>query len=354
MTGRSPYDRVMATMQAMVIEDPGGPLVLRELAVPRPGPGQVLVRVRACAVDRFDLAIRRGVRERVDRLPHILGHEIAGEVAEVGPGVQSVGPGDRVASTLYLVCGRCRWCLRGRETICENFSGHVGVDVPGGYAEYVVLPDRNLVIIPDQIDYPEAAILANAVGTPFHALTARMTLVPGERLVVTGAGGGVGLHAVQIGAMLGALVMGVDLGPEKLEAIGNMGADRSVDPTVESLSEAIDTWTDGVGADAVLELVGPATMSSTLRGLAKGGRMVVVGSHSGQEWVIDPGDIYRNEWEIRGSRNVSVDELATVVALVRRGRIRPIVAGTYPLRDAEQLHERVRAGAVVGRDVLVP
>ena len=344
----------MDTMQAMVLEEPGGPLVRREIPIPRPGPGEVLVRVGACAVDRFDLAVRDGVKERVSRLPHILGHEIAGEVAGVGSDVVSMDRGSRVAATLYLVCGRCRWCLRGRETICESFAGHVGVDVPGGYAEYVALPARNLVSIPDHIGFPEAAILANAVGTPFHALTARMGLGAGERLVVTGAGGGVGLHAVQIGVMLGASVMGVDLGSAKLAAIRDMGAERAVDPTAESLPDAIRDWTGGTGADAVLELVGPVTMSSTLAGLGKGGRMVVVGSHTGQEWAIDPGGLYRNEWEIRGSRNVSVDELATVVGLVGLGKIRPMVAGIHPLEDAEMLHERVRTGVVIGRDVLVP
>ena len=337
----------------MVIEEYGGPLVVKDLPVPRPGPGEVLLRVRACAVDRFDLAIRAGGRERAD-LPHVLGHEVAGQVAQLGDGVSGLAVGDRVAATLYLVCGRCRWCLRGRETICENFQGHVGVNVPGGYAEYMKIPARNLVPLPTSIDFAAGSILANAIGTPFHALTARMGLRPGERLVVTGAGGGVGLHAVQLGWMMGAAVMAVDLGRDKLEAARRFGADRAVDPEVEDLSEAMDSWTGGKGADAVLELVGPATMPNTLAGLAKGGRMVIVGSHTGSEWTIDPGSIYRNEWEIRGSRNVSVDELATVVDLVDRGAIKPVVGETRPLDEAEELHQRVRSGAAIGRDVLIP
>ncbi len=340
-------------MRAMVIAEHGGPLELRELPIPRPGPGEVLVRVRACAVDRFDVAIRAGTRERAAALPHVLGHEIAGEVAGTGPGVDRP-TGERVAATLYLVCGRCRWCLRGRETICEAFGGHIGVNVPGGYAEYVVLPDRNLVTLPDAISFPEGSILANAIGTPFHALTARMGLQPGERLVVTGAGGGVGLHAVQLGVAMGASVVGVDLGEEKLAAIREMGADAAVDPADVELTDAIRAWSGGRGADAALELVGPATMPKVLAGLAKGGRMVIVGSHTGSGWEIDPGDVYRNEWEIKGSRNVSADELATVVDLVASGRIRPVIAGTHPLEEAEALQQRVRAGTVIGREVLVP
>lgn len=341
------------TMRAMVIAEHGGPLELRELPIPRPGRGEVLLRVRACAVDRFDVAIRRGSRERAAALPHVLGHEIAGEVAEVGPGVD-LAPGTRVAATLYLVCGRCRWCLRGRETICESFAGHVGVNVPGGYAEYVVLPERNLVELPPSIDFPAGSILANAIGTPFHALTARMGLRPAERLVVTGAGGGVGLHAVQLGVAMGASVLGVDLGDAKLDAIRAMGAEVAVDPSREDLTDAIRDWAGGRGADAALELVGPATMPSVLAALGKGGRMVIVGSHTGSGWQIDPGDVYRNEWEIKGSRNVSADELVQVVRLVETGRVRPVVAGTHPLEAAEELQRRVREGTVIGRDVLVP
>jgi propanol-preferring alcohol dehydrogenase len=340
-------------MRAIVLEELDGPLVIRELPIPSPGVDDVLLRVGGCAVDRFDLAIRRGLRERAS-LPHILGHEIAGEVVEVGTGVVGWEPGDRAASTLYLVCGRCRWCRRGRETICERFGGHVGVDIPGGYAEYVVLPARNLVGIPESIGYPAGSILANAIGTPLHALTARMNLGAGERLLITGAGGGVGLHAVQLGRMLGASVMAVDLGPAKLAAATRHGADITVDPTETDLTEAAREWTHGTGVDAVLELVGVATMPATLAALAKGGRMVIVGSHTGNEWTVDPGVVFRNEWEIRGARNVSVDELETVVELVAAGRLEPAVAGTYPFEAVETLHERVRNGEVIGRDVLVP
>lgn len=341
-------------MRAVLIEESDGPLVIRDIPVPAPGPGEALLRVGACAVDRFDLAIRRGLRERATRLPHILGHEIAGTVAEVGDGVDGLPIGARVAATLYLVCGRCRWCRRGRETICEDFGGHIGVDRPGGYAEFVVVPARNLVPIPAEIGFGQASILANAIGTPLHALAARMRLQPGERLVITGAGGGVGLHAVQIARLLGAAVMAVDIGKPKLDAALELGADVVIDPSTADLLGAIRSWTAGRGADAVLELVGPATMTHTLSGLAKGGRMVIVGSHSGTSWALDPGDVYRNEWEILGSRNVSVDELGTVVDLVGRGLVRPLIDQAHPLEDAQLLHDRVAAGAVVGRDVLVP
>ena len=342
------------TMRAAVIEEAGGPLRVREVPVPEPGSGEVLLKVGGCAVDRFDIAIRNGVRERATTLPHILGHEIAGEVTRLGPNVVGLAEGDRVASSLYLVCGRCRWCLRGRETICEQFGGHIGVNIPGGYAEYVVVPARNLAAIPTRLDFTQASMLANAIGTPYHALVARMSIRPGDRLVVTGAGGGVGLHAIQLGVMLGAAVMAIDLGTEKLNRALALGADEVVDPTEVDLRTAIGEWTDGRGADGVLELVGPATMPATLNGLAKGGRMVIVGSHTGRAWTIDPGDVYRNEWEILGSRNVSIDELRTVIDLVDRGTVTPIIDQTGSLDRAEEFQDRIRAGQVIGRDVLVP
>jgi NADPH:quinone reductase-like Zn-dependent oxidoreductase len=182
-----------------------------------------------------------------------------------------------------------------------------------------------------------------------------MGVRPGDRLVITGAGGGVGLHAVQIASMLGASVMAVDRGGEKLARCSELGAESvfGVEDGAD-LGEAIRDWTDGRGADGVLELVGAATMASTLPSLAKGGRMVIVGSHTGTEFTVDTGAIYRNEWEIKGSRNVSVDELATVVDLVERGRITPVVDRTGPLEVVEDFHERVRSGHVIGRDVLIP
>lgn len=343
----------MDHMRAAVLEEPGGPFVLRHLPVPTPGENEVLIRVRACAVDRFDTAIRQRVGERT-RLPMVLGHEIAGEVVASGPGAERWKPGERVVTSLYLTCGSCRWCRRGRETICERFGGHIGVNRPGGYAEFTVLPARNLVTLPESIDYPAGSLLANAVGTPLHALDFRMRLRPGERLLVTGAGGGVGLHAIQLGVLMGARVAGADIGASKLEAIRRMGAEVAVDPTTEELEAAMLEWTDGRGVDGVLELVGPATLSASLASLAKGGRLVIVGSHTGSEWCLDPATIYRNEWEILGSRNTTVEELSVVVDLVASGRIRPLVDLIRPLEEVEELHRRVLAGEVIGRDVLVP
>jgi D-arabinose 1-dehydrogenase-like Zn-dependent alcohol dehydrogenase len=336
-----------------VVEAFGGPLVAKEIPQPQPGPAEVLLKVEACAVDQFDLTIRDGKFPTAE-VPIILGHEIAGTVVEVGDQVSTFSPGDRVTSTLYLTCGRCRHCQNGRETICENLLGYVGIHTPGGYAEFTTVPAVNLVPLPDHVPFPEASLIANVIGTPYHALRKRVQLQAGERILITGAGGGVGTHAVQLARLMGAFVLAVDLGAEKLAAARKAGADLAVDPTEQDFAEVAMEWTDGLGVDAVLELVGPATMPTSLQAMGKGSRMVIVGSHTGTELTLSPQAMIRNEWEVKGSRNVTKRELAEVVDLVASGRLTANVAGTYPLEHAEDLHHQLRANQIVGRAVLIP
>jgi len=341
-------------MRALVVKEFGGPLVLEDVPIPQPAADEALIRVKACAVDQFDLTIRDGKFAMANQVPIILGHEIAGVVEALGVDVTSLSVGDRVTSTLYLTCGNCRYCQTGRETVCADFKGYIGIHTPGAYAEYTTVPAVNLVKIPETISFPDGSVLANAIGTPFHALTKRARLQPGERILITGAGGGVGSHAVQVARMMGAFVMAVDIGDEKLALARELGAEVAFDASKGDFSATAREWTNGEGMDLVLELVGSATFDSSIKSLARAGRMVIVGSHTGTTLSASPQAIIANEWEILGSRNVSKRELAEVVELVAAGRIKPVVTGTYPLEEAEAIHQRLRKQEISGRVVLEP
>lgn len=343
---------VPATVRAAVTRD-WNQICLEEVPVPEPGPGEVLLRVRACAVDRFDLRIHAGQVPHA-RTPLVLGHEVAGEVAGLGAGVTGWQLGQRVTSTLYLTCGQCRKCQTGRETICENFKGYLGIQTDGGYAEFTVVPAANLVALPGTLGFPKGSVLPNAIGTPFHALTARLRLKPGERLIVTGAGGGVGLHAVQLARQMRAFVLAVDIGKPRRQAARDCGADLAVDFNQADFAAVAREWTNGQGVEAVLELTGAATLAHGLCALGKGGRLAIVGHHTGSEITAQARETITNEWEIIGSRKVTKTEMLEVVALVAAGRIRPVVTGVYPLEEAEAAHQALRKGEVVGRVVLVP
>ena len=340
-------------MKALIVREFGGSLLLEDIPIPQPKSDEALIRVKACAVDQFDLTIRDG-KFPTAKTPIILGHEIAGIVETVGAGVDSIQSGDRVTSTLYLTCGRCRYCRTGRETICADFKGYVGIHTPGAYAEYTTIPAENLVKLPESISFAEGSVIANAIGTPYHALTKRAKLQPGEWVIVTGAGGGVGAHAIQLAKMMGAFVMAVDIGEEKLALARALGADLVFDAAAGDFSSNAREWTNGGGADVVLELVGTATFESSIKSLARGARMVIVGSHTGTELKVSPQAIIANEWEILGARNVTKRELAEVVALVAAGKVKPVVTGTYPLEEAETLHQKLRKQEIIGRVVLEP
>jgi len=244
--------------------------------------------------------------------------------------------------------------MTGRETICEGNIRYLGVDTPGAFADFTVLPTNAIVELPESIPSTQGAILANAAGTAYHALTKRIRLMPSERVIITGAGGGVGLHAVQLARLMGALVMAVDIGQAKLEAARELGADVVVDPLKEDFSEIAQDWSGGSGVEAVLELVGTETIATSLKSLGKGGRLVIVGFHTGKDIPVNAGQLVGNEWEILGSRNVGKQELIEVVSLVETGRLKPIVTDVQPMENLEEVLAQIANKEIVGRVVLEP
>ena len=346
-------------MRAMVLHELGGPVTLEEVAKPVIGPSEALVRVRAAGVG-LTVVIMKNTPGLVTRYPRILGHEVAGEVVETGSEVRHVAKGDRVVCHFYLTCQVCRFCRSGRETLCENFSGYVGMACDGGYAEYMKVPALNLCSFPETISFADAAIISDAVATPLHACRQEARIGPGDSVLVIGAGGGVGIHAVQMAKLCGARVLAADLSGEKLKTVKTLGADEIIDCRTADLQEQARGLTDGKGVDAVLDFVASTeTLETGLQSLASGGRLVILGYRPPEVFKekpifgVDPIVVLRKGLEIHGSRYVSMAELIQAVDIVKQGQIKPIVSQTFPLEEAEKVHQLIQENKITGRAALI-
>ena len=346
-------------MRAMVLEQFGAPLKLKDAPVPKVGPNDALIRVRVCGAG-LTVVIMIATPGRITTYPRIPGHEIAGEVIEVGSEVRTVKAGSRVTNHYYLTCGNCRYCRSGRETLCENFRGNVGSGCDGGYAEYVVLPERNLVAIPDGVTDLEAAVASDAIATPYHACHVEAQISPGDDVLIIGAGGGVGIHMVQMARLCGGRVIAAEIGEEKLELARTMGADEIIDARRGEIVKQVRALTNGRGVDASIDIVGTSkTLQASLESLAPGGRMVIIGSKPASVYgedptfTVNPQEVMRQAQEIHGSRYVNNSEIERVLELVKHKRIKAVVNKTFPLEDAEKVHELLRKNAIAGRAALI-
>jgi len=337
-------------MRALVLEQFGGPFVAKDVAVPAIGPHEALVRVRNVGVCGTDVKIRAG-RLGLDVLPLVLGHEIAGEVAEVGREVRGFAPGDRVALNFYVTCGRCPFCREGRDTLCPEVR-QLGFTLDGGFAEYVKTPGVNLCKVPDHVPLDRACIIGDAVATAYHAVTRRAQVRPGTTVALIGVGG-VGLHALQMARLAGGWTVAVDVSDARLELARALGADAVVDARSGPFHEAVRRLTDGAGVDVVLEFVGnQATLPESFQSLRRAGRLVFVGYTPEVAMSVMPHLLVRSEYEIVGSRANTTQELRTTIDLVAQGRVQPIVDQVFPLGDVERAFDALRAGRPLGRNVL--
>jgi NADPH:quinone reductase-like Zn-dependent oxidoreductase len=341
-------------MQAVVLEKFGGPEVLenvQEVPVPRPGPGEVLVKVRACAVCYLDSIVRSGVRPGVE-LPLVLGHEIAGEVAETGPALGGFTEGQRVASTYRGVCGHCWYCKAERSALCLNVRA-MGLDRDGGYAEYAVIPATSLSPIPDGVSDESATIAGCVLGAVWKAVIQKGKVRAGETVLVTGASGGAGIHSIKMAKVAGAKVLAVTTSPSKAHVILAAGADAVLSGKPEEILEQVKEHTHGRGVNVVLECVGKATASLSLRALERGGRLVFIGELGVEATGISVARMLYRETEIYGVASPSAGELAQVLELIETGNLRPEIGATLPLSEAAQAH-RMLTGSHTGRTVLRP
>lgn len=340
-------------MKAAVIERFDAPLTVRDVEKPVIGSEEVLVRVRACGLCGTDLKIHSGKFSRIS-IPIIPGHEIAGEVYEVGDQVRKVKVGDRVVVHIYITCGQCRYCRAGRDTLCQNLRGQIGFTVNGGMAEFVKVPATNVLPIGETISFSQAATLPDAVATAYHALCNRATIKKGEILVVVGAGG-VGLHAIQVAKALGAKVLAVDVKGNHLEKAIELGADVALNPDRDDIPKAIEREGGKVGAEWVMDVVGqPETLDKDLNWLCPGGKLIVVGYNLTRPFSVFPQMVVSRELEVIGCRGMTRQDLADVIAWVEEGKIVPVVDGILPLSEVNEAYERIRSGRVLGRLVLEP
>ena len=337
-------------MRALVLEQPGRPPVLavKQLPTPVPGPHEVLVEVAACGFCHHDLLVMAGVLRRGVKPGVVLGHEISGVVADTGTAVTSLCPGDHVVSLLTDACGQCGRCRSGREHRCLYGTG-IGHGKDGGFAEYAAVSESSLVPIPPELDLVQAALFACPMGVALRAAQSVARVGPGDTTVVTGAGGGLGVHALQIAAALGGRVLAVTTSPDKLGTFASLGAEEILHSDELDFSELVLALTEDRGADVVLDTVGSPLFPSTWRSLAQFGRLALLGEVAGGNVALNLAEVIFRDAQVLGSSGVSRREVAQVADMVASGNLTPVVADTLPLAEADAAFQLLAGRKVLGR-----
>lgn len=340
-------------MKAMVLEQFRKPLVWREVPQPSCGSLEVVLRVRANGLCATDLKIIEGLVPSVP-LPHILGHETAGEIVEVGPGVSGLQPGDHVTIYPTQSCGFCDYCRQGLENYC-GAAPRTGFEIDGGFGEYLRVPARNAVKIASEVPIEEAAIIPDALASAYHALVQKGRVRVGETVVVVGLGG-LGIHALQLAQIMGARVIATDIAPAKLLAAQDFGPEAMINSREEDLPGRVKSLTGGLGADLVIECVGGDAVTAVLREsiacLKLGGRLVVMGYAYGQPLEVDSADLIYGQWSLLGTRASNLQDVVEVVRLVENRRLKPVVSQSFPLEEAMGALEALQENPPLGRIVL--
>jgi NADPH:quinone reductase-like Zn-dependent oxidoreductase len=340
-------------MKAVRIHEFGGPEVLRYEDTPDPKlrQDQVLVRVKACALNHIDLWIRKGLPGV--NLPHILGADIAGEVAEVGAYVVGFKPGQRVLLAPMHFCNHCAKCVAGLQNQCVEFTV-LGNRVDGGNCELIAVPAVSVIPIPDNLDFDQAASVPLVFTTAWHMLVERGRIRPGQTILVLGAGSGVGIAAIQIGKLFRARVITTAGNEAKLEKALALGADHGINHYQQKISEEVRKLTQKEGVDIVIEHVGVATWGESVKCLKPGGTLVTCGATTGFEASIDLRFLFSRQLSLLGSYMGTMSELREAMGHIFAGRLKPVVDRAFPLKEIRAAHEYLEKSEMFGKVVLNP
>lgn len=340
-------------MKAVVFKEHGDVdrLIYTDVPEPEIGPEEVLVRVKACALNHLDIWTRQGMPGIDIPLPHILGCDIAGEVEKVGAKVRGLSPGKRVVAAPGISCGRCRWCESGWDSLCDHYR-ILGFQIDGGYAEFVKVPARNLIPVTDRYAWEEWAAVPLVFLTAWHMLITRAQLKQGETALIHAAGSGVGSAGIQIAKLLGARVITTVGSDEKIAAARQLGAEHVINYKRGDFSKEVKTLTQGEGADVILEHVGAETFTKSLTSLAKRGRLVTCGVTSGGVVELDLRFLFVRQHSIIGCYMGGRGELAEALEHIKAGRLKPVVDSTFPLAQAREAQRRMLERRNFGKIVL--
>jgi 2-desacetyl-2-hydroxyethyl bacteriochlorophyllide A dehydrogenase len=340
-------------MKAVVFHEHGGPEKLKYEDRPDPQikPDEVLVRVKACALNHLDIWVREGIPSYQIALPHISGSDVAGQIERVGSHVKSVKVGQKVFVSPGLNCGNCDECNVGYDNLCPSF-GVLGAKTDGGYAEFVAVPGSNVIPIPGSLTFEQAAAFPLVSVTAWHMVVTLAWLRKGETVLAMGAGSGVGSMAIQIAKYTGARVITTVGSKDKVKKALVIGADEVINHTTEDVAKRVMELTGGRGVDVVIEHIGPQVWDQCLKSLAKGGRLVTCGATTGGEAKIDLRSLFSRSLTLKGSYMGTRAELVEVAKLVGTGKLKPVIDQVYPLKDARAAQEQMLSRKFFGKIVL--
>ncbi len=345
----------MAKMRAVIFRKHGGVKELEYTYVerPKPGPHEALVHVKACALNHLDLWTLAGMPGAKIPLPHILGCDISGVVAEAGAKTKGIPLDKPVVISPGISCGKCEFCKTGWDSLCPDYK-ITGFQVDGGYAEFVKVPAKNIIPVSNRWNFEEWASVPLVFLTAWHMLVTRARLSKGKKVLIHAAGSGVGSAAIQIAKYLGAHVYTTVGSDEKIKRAKAIGADEVIQYQKKDFLEEIKRLTHGRGVDVVLEHIGPETFAKSLACLAKKGKLVTCGVTSGATVSLDLRFLFVRQLAVSGCYMGGFEELRKVIRLVRKKKLRPVIDKVFPLREAAQALERMQSRANFGKIVLVP